>query len=80
MGISSSAKASNAYVNNKKLVIEYKYTNADYWNVLEYKFLEGKPFQQREIDNAELVAVISEETKKSLFRRCQNGNRQIYFC
>jgi putative ABC transport system permease protein len=67
MGISSSAKASNAYVNNKKLVIEYKYTNADYWNVLEYKFLEGKPFQQREIDNAELVAVISEETKKAYF-------------
>lgn len=67
MGISSSAKASNAYVNNKKLVIEYKYTNADYWNVLEYKFLEGKPFQQREVDNAELVAVISEETKKAYF-------------
>jgi putative ABC transport system permease protein len=67
MGISSSAKASNAYVNNKKLVIEYKYTNADYWNVLEYKFLEGKAYQQREIDNAELVAVISEETKKAYF-------------
>ena len=67
MGISSDAKASNAYVNNKKLVIEYKYTNADYWNVLEYKFLEGKPYQQREIDNAELVAVISEETKKAYF-------------
>jgi putative ABC transport system permease protein len=66
-GISSYAKASNAYVNNKKIVIEYKYTNADYWNVLEYKFLEGKPFSQREIDNADLVAVISEETKKAYF-------------
>jgi len=67
MAISSNAKASNAYVNNKKLVIEYKYTNADYWNVLEYRFLEGKAFQKREIDNAELVAVISEETKKAYF-------------
>lgn len=67
MGISSYAKASNAYVNNKKIVIEYKYTNADYWNVLEYKFLEGKPFGQKEIDNAEKVAVISEETKKAYF-------------
>ena len=28
-------KSSNAYVNNKKLVIEYKYTNADYWNVFD---------------------------------------------
>ncbi|WP_316828633.1 ABC transporter permease [Pedobacter miscanthi] len=67
MGITSSAKASNAYVNNKKLVINYQYTNADYWNVLEYKFLEGKAFSQKEIDNAELVAVISEETRKAYF-------------
>lgn len=67
MGISSGPKASNAYVNNKKIVIEYKYTNADYWNVLEYKFLEGKPFSQKEIDNADLIAVISEETKKAYF-------------
>ena len=67
MAISSNAKASNAYVNNKKIVIEYKYTNADYWKVLEYKFLEGKPFGQKEIDNADMVAVISEQTKKAYF-------------
>ena len=67
MAISSYSTASNAYVNNKKIVIGYKYTNADYWNVLEYQFLEGKPFGQREIDNAEKVAVISEETKKAYF-------------
>jgi putative ABC transport system permease protein len=45
MAISSSARASNAFVNNKKIIIEYKYTNADYWNVLEYDFLEGKPYE-----------------------------------
>jgi putative ABC transport system permease protein len=67
MGISSGPNASNAYVNNKKIVIEYKYTNADYWRVLEYKFLEGKPFSEKEIENADLVAVISEDTKKAYF-------------
>lgn len=67
MAISSNPKASNAYVNNKKIVIAYKYTNADYWNVLEYHFLEGKPFSQKEIDNADKVAVISEETRKAYF-------------
>jgi putative ABC transport system permease protein len=67
MAITSSSKSSNAYVNNKKLVIGYQYTNADYWNVLEYKFLEGKAFSQKEIDNAELVAVISKETKEAYF-------------
>jgi len=67
MAISSNAKASNAYVNNQKIVIEYKYTNADYWKVLEYAFSEGKPYTQQQIDNAEYVAVISIKTKQEYF-------------
>lgn len=67
MAISSGQKSSNAYVNNKKLVIEYKYTNADYWNVLNYKFLEGRPYGDKEIKSAERVAVISQETKTAYF-------------
>jgi putative ABC transport system permease protein len=67
IAISSAPKASNAYVNNKKIVLAYKYTNAEYWDVLEYKFLEGKPFSKKEIDKAELVAVISQETKEAYF-------------
>ncbi len=67
MAISSRAEASNAFVNNKKLVIEYKYTNADYWNVLEYDFIEGKPYGPQEIANASMVAVISEETRADYF-------------
>lgn len=67
MAISSGQKSSNAYINNKKLVIAYKYTNADYWNVLNYKFLEGRPYGDQEIKNAERVAVISKETKEAYF-------------
>jgi putative ABC transport system permease protein len=67
MAISTTAQASNAFVNNKKIVIEYKYTNADYWNVLEYEFLEGKPYGQQDVANASMVAVISEETRDSYF-------------
>ncbi|RZL63975.1 MAG: ABC transporter permease [Pedobacter sp.] len=67
IAISSGEKSSNAYVNNKKLVIGYKYTNADYWNVLNYKFIEGKPYTDVEIKNVERVAVISKETKEAYF-------------
>lgn len=67
MAISSNARSSNAYVNNKKIVIDYKHTNADYWKVLEYRFLEGKPYTQSQIDNAEYVAVISIKTKQEYF-------------
>ena len=67
IAISSAQKSSNAYVNNKKLVIAYKYTNADYWKVLNYKFLEGRPYGDQEIKSAERVAVITEETKEAYF-------------
>ncbi|MRG44159.1 FtsX-like permease family protein [Chitinophaga sp. SYP-B3965] len=57
----------NTYINNKKLVINIKHTNAAYWAVEEYKFLEGKPYTPQQINNAEKVTVISEETKKQYF-------------
>lgn len=67
IGISSYSKASNAYINNKKIVINYKYTNADYWRILEYRFLEGKPYDEQQILHAERVAVISKAIKKAYF-------------
>lgn len=67
IAISSARNGTNAYVNNKKIAINYKYTNAAYWEVLEYDFLEGKPFTKQQIDNGEHVTVISEDIKKEYF-------------
>jgi putative ABC transport system permease protein len=66
IAISSSA-ATNAYVNNKKLVINVKYTNEAFWEVLRYSFIEGKPYTKQQIDNGDRVAVISEDTKRNYF-------------
>jgi putative ABC transport system permease protein len=67
IGISSGAPSTNTYINNKKLAVHYKYTNAAYWDILEYDFLEGKALTKRQIDNAEKVAVISEDMKNEYF-------------
>jgi len=67
VAISSFFAATNTYVNNNKLVINMKYTNDAFWDVLQYKFLEGKPYTKQQIDNGEHVAVISEETKEKYF-------------
>ena len=37
------------------------------WDVLQFQFLEGKPYTKQQIDNGEHVAVISEEMKKEYF-------------
>jgi len=67
VAISSLFAPVNTYVNNKKLVINIKYTNEAWWDVLQFKFIEGKPYTQQQIDNGEHVAVISEDLKNDYF-------------
>jgi len=65
--ISSRHENTNTYVNNKKITVSYKYTDATYWEVLDHDFVEGKPFTAQQLANGERVAVISEDLKKEYF-------------
>jgi putative ABC transport system permease protein len=67
IAISSQFEGTNTYVNNKKIAINYKYTNADFWEVLDFDFLEGKPLSKQQIDNGEHVAVISDDARAAYF-------------
>ena len=67
VAISSMFTPTNTYVQNKKLVINIKYTNDKWWEVLEYRFLEGKAYSPQQIKNGERVAVISEDIKNQYF-------------
>lgn len=67
VAISSIFEPTNTYVNNRKLVIDVKYTNDAYWEVQQYRFLEGKPYDARQIASGEKLAVISKETKENYF-------------
>ncbi|NNU33640.1 FtsX-like permease family protein [Mucilaginibacter sp. S1162] len=67
MAIASDGTSANAYVNNKKIVIQLKYTNADFWEVADYDFPEGKPFNKQQIAQSERVAVICQSTKIDYF-------------
>ena len=67
VAISSFFTPTNAYVNNHKLVLNMKYTNDAFWKVLQFQFLEGKPYTQQQIENGEHVAVITEDTKQQYF-------------
>jgi len=67
MTIFSGSSGTNTYVKDKKIAVDYKYTDAAYWDILEYDFLEGKAFTKQQVDNADKVAVISEDMKKAYF-------------
>ncbi|MDJ1493276.1 ABC transporter permease [Cytophagaceae bacterium DM2B3-1] len=57
----------NTFVGNKKLSLFAKYTDAEFWNVLNFKFIEGKPYQTNQVANSEKVVVITEDTRRQYF-------------
>ncbi|OJV87269.1 MAG: hypothetical protein BGO34_13100 [Bacteroidia bacterium 44-10] len=47
--------------------VHVKYTDANFWKVYQFRFLEGRPFSQEEFDSAIPSAVISESLSQYLF-------------
>ncbi len=54
-------------VNNKIQVFMLKFTDYEFWQILHFRFLEGRPYGQQEVDNGSRVVVISEATRKQYF-------------
>jgi putative ABC transport system permease protein len=67
LAISTMFTSTNTYVNNKKLAINMKHTNDVYWDVLHFRFIEGKPYTAQQIANGEKVAVITDKTRLKYF-------------
>src|SRR5688572_740967 len=67
MAFSSIPQSVNTYVNNQRLKLDMKYTDAAFWEILEFKFLEGKAFNTKDVGNANRVAVISKNTSNQYF-------------
>lgn len=50
----------NIYLNNHKLKVNYRYTDADFWDITSFDFLEGKPYTKQNIANNDFVVVIND--------------------
>jgi putative ABC transport system permease protein len=59
--------AYNLFVNNKKIETFLKFTDANFWQVMNFNFIEGVPYSSKAYDNSDRVAVISEEVKRQYF-------------
>lgn len=67
MAISSLFASTNTFVNGKKLALTLKYTNAEFWEVMQFHFLEGKPFGTQQVKNNDHVAIITTSTARNYF-------------
>lgn len=59
--------SSNAYVGSQKIKLNTKFTDADFWQVMQFNFLEGKPYNEQNIANGDYVAVITDDLKRQYF-------------
>lgn len=67
VGFSTMISSANSYLNGKRIKVSTKFCDATFWEVTDYEFLEGKPFNEQNIANGEHVVVITDAMKKQYF-------------
>jgi putative ABC transport system permease protein len=67
--IFSTVASTVVYHEGRKIETWIKRTDAAYWDILDFSFIEGAPFTQGDDDGGRLVAVISDELRTKLFGR-----------
>ncbi len=67
MSIVSEASSVVSFVGGEKIVSTLRRTDGAYWEILDFKFLEGRPFTPEDEHGAAFVAVISEATRRRFF-------------
>lgn len=55
------------FINNNKLTFRGLYADANFWDILDFTFLEGKAFGTKEVENQALSLVISKEAAIKYF-------------
>jgi putative ABC transport system permease protein len=65
--IFSAVQTSFSYVNGRRITSRLKRTDAEFWRILEFRFLEGGPYTAEDVDAARFVAVISAASRSRFF-------------
>jgi putative ABC transport system permease protein len=67
IAFSTMFKGVNSYVHNKRISLDLKYADANFWQVLEFDFLEGQAFNPKENREGAKVAVITDHARTQYF-------------
>lgn len=72
-----STKEFVSFLNGKPSGHALKFTDQNFWKITDFKFLEGKAFDFKEVKNGGRVAVINEKTKTYFFNESGALGRTI---
>jgi putative ABC transport system permease protein len=56
-----------SYVDGQRIESFLRYTDAEFWEILRFDFIEGRPFTRDEVDGASFVAVINRASRERFF-------------
>ena len=73
MSIHSMIGVGYCYQNGRAQSFFLKRTDETFWHIFDFTFLEGAPFNQRDDDNRNFVAVINRSTRDALFGSSASG-------
>ncbi|MYN42028.1 FtsX-like permease family protein [Duganella sp. FT109W] len=64
---SSLAESVSVYQQGRVSTIDLRYTDAEYWKILDFKLLAGRLYNQDDVDQGRYVAVLNQSTARKLF-------------
>lgn len=67
----------DVYLNNSKINIKTNYTDHHFWNVFNFKFKEGRPYDSSDVEQGAQVTVISDELAMEYFGRKDNVLEEV---
>ena len=67
LSIFSNGDILDSYVEGRKLESSIKRTDGEFWRILDFTFVEGRPYSSQEVDDAAFVAVITRATRERFF-------------
>ncbi|HEY2092311.1 MAG TPA: ABC transporter permease [Thermoanaerobaculia bacterium] len=65
--IFSNVQSTAIYRGNSRIDIDVKHTDGDYWKILDFHFLDGRPYSPNEDSSGAHVAVVTDYLSKKLF-------------
>jgi putative ABC transport system permease protein len=75
--IHSTPATVSSYKNGEKISSFLKRTDGEFWEILDFNFLEGGPYTAEDERNANFIAVINEATRRKFFGEEQAVGRTI---
>jgi putative ABC transport system permease protein len=67
VSIFSHERTVDSYVEGRKIQFSRKHTDAEFWQIFDFTFLEGRPYSAAEMADAAPVAVVTRQTRERFF-------------